>query len=319
MAFYLEKFNQFYMPAISDTLDQAVEQFNAASGNTIVLSGSTGIGDFIETSFYDLLSAPTLIDITGTNTTNSVEDVSQSKIRRVKLASTFPVRSFEKAQMDWLNKPSAEALNVISMQMTSRIMQLQLNSAIGAAVAAIESEGALTVKDVSGTGGIDTVALAQTDALFGDAGADLRARFMHSGQANKLIIANITNATQLFSYDSVRVVDILGKLVVITDSPYLVGSTGSPAVPTYKVLTLVENAVSVAQGNLINSIVDSVTNNRITTNFGTNYNFEVGVKGYSWTGAASPTAAMLIDDSNWTLQYGSVKNGAGVVSIGRQA
>ena len=46
-------FNQDFMPAIIETLDQMIDKFNAASGGAIQLQTASNIGDYINESFHN--------------------------------------------------------------------------------------------------------------------------------------------------------------------------------------------------------------------------------------------------------------------------
>jgi len=195
----------------------------------------------------------------------------------------------------------------------------QLNSAIAALVAAISNQPTAT-NDVSATAGINYASMNEAHALFGDRSGDLRAQVMTGQVYHKLVGANLTNTPQLFQAQNVRVVDILGKLVVVTDAPalYLAGTPNKQ-----RVLSLVESAAIVHDGNdLISNIQTTNGQTRIETTMQVDYTFGLGLKGYTWdetNGGKSPTDAELATGSNWDKVATSIKHTAGVITIGDAA
>lgn len=305
---------------VFEKLGQNVELFNAASNNTIVLSADGFSGDFFERSFYNsLVSSQRRVDRYATNGSVSALALSQSKAVEVKVAGGFGPIIFEPAQMAWISANEAEALNVISNSMTEAIMADQINSAIAALVAAISNVAAVT-NDVSGTAGISQTALNSTDAKFGDSSSMLVTRVMRGATYHKLIGQNIANATNLYTAGDVRVVDILGKNIVVTDAPALrVEGTPNKEI----VLTLASGAIKI--GGTSDLIVNTQTSNgkeRIETTVQADYTFTMTMLGYSWdtaNGGKSPADAEIATGANWDMFVTDVKHSAGVVTIGDEA
>lgn len=305
---------------VFEKLGQNVELFNAASNNTIVLSADGFSGDFFERSFYNsLVSSQRRVDRYATNGSVSALALSQSKAVEVKVAGGFGPIIFEPAQMAWISANEAEALNVISNSMTEAIMADQINSAIAALVAAISNVAAVT-NDVSGTAGISQTALNSTDAKFGDSSSMLVTRVMRGATYHKLIGQNIANATNLYTAGDVRVVDILGKNIVVTDAPALrVEGTPNKEI----VLTLASGAIKI--GGTSDLIVNTQTSNgkeRIETTVQADYTFTMTMLGYSWdtaNGGKSPADAEIATGTNWDMFVTDVKHSAGVVTIGDEA
>ena len=304
---------------VFEKLGQNIELFNAASNNTIVLSADGFSGDFFERSFYNsLVSSQRRVDRYAANGSVSALALSQSKAVEVKVAGGFGPIIFEPAQMAWISANEAEALNVISNSMTDAIMADQINSAIAALVAAISNVAAVK-NDVSGTAGISQTALNSTDAKFGDSSSMLVTRVMRGATYHKLIGQNIANATNLYTAGDVRVVDILGKNIVVTDAPALrVAGTPNKEI----VLTLASGAIKI--GGTSDLIVNTQTSNgkeRIETTVQADYTFTMKMLGYSWdtaNGGKSPTDAEIATGTNWDMFVTDVKHSAGVVTIGNE-
>jgi len=318
----MEVFNQYVMPATIETLAQMVDRFNAASGGAILLTTEGFDGNFLQESFYAAIhSAQRRVDRFASNTAAPVTDLTQLKHSTVKVAGGFgPVR-YEPSQMTWLNKPTAEGIEVASRNFAEALLQDQLNTAIAALVAAIGNQGALTTVDVSATKKVDYVAVNESHALFGDHSTLLVAQVMDGMAYHTFIGQNLANTQQLFVAGNVRVVDILGRVSVITDAPalYTAAAGGDPA--KRRILSLSAGAATVHDSrDIISNIETTNRNQRIETTLQMDYSFGLGLKGYTWdetNGGKSPTDEKLGSGVNWKKVASSIKNTAGVMAIGQ--
>ena len=316
----MQVFNQYIMPATIETLDQMVEKFNAASRNTIRLTTEGFDGDFLQESFFAAIhSAQRRVDRYASQASASATDLTQLKHSSVKIAGGFGPIRFEPGQLTWLQKPTAEGIEVASRNFAEALMADQLNTAIAALVAAIENNSNAT-NDVSATGGLSYSALNDAHAKFGDHSGNVLSNVMTGSVYHKLIGQNLTNTPQLFQAQNVTVVDILGKAVVVTDAPALY-EAGTPN--KQKVLGLVESAAIVHDaGDVISNIETSNGQTRIETTMQVDYTFGLGLKGYTWdetNGGKSPTDAELATGTNWDQVATSVKHTAGVIAVGDAA
>lgn len=313
----MQVFNQYIMPATIETLAQMVEKFNAASGGSIRLTTEGFDGDFLQESFFAAIhSAQRRVDRYAANGTATATDLSELKHSSVKIAGGFGPIRFEPSQLTWLQRPTAQGVEVASRNFAEAMLADQLNTAIAALVAAISNQAGAT-NDVSGTAGVTYIAINDAHAKFGDHSGNLIAQVMNGTMFHKLIGQNLANAQQLFQAQNVRVVDILGRLVVVTDAPALY-ATGSPN--KIKVLSLAENAAIVHDGgDVISNVETSNGKERIETTLQVDYTFGLGLKGYTWdeaNGGKSPTDAEIATGSNWDKVATSVKHTAGVITIG---
>lgn len=314
----MQVFNEYIMPATIETLGQMVNKFNGASGGSIRLTTEGFDGDFLQESFFAAIhSAQRRVDRYAANGAASATDLSQLKHSSVKVAGGFGPIRFEPSQLTWLNKPTSEGIEVASRNFAEALMQDQLNTAIAALVAAIENQGAVTTNDVSATGPANYAAMNSAHALFGDRSADLVAQVMTGQMYHKLVGQNLTNTPQLFQAQNVRVVDILGKAVVVTDAPALY-EAGTPN--KNKVLSLASGAAIVHDGgDLISNIETSNGNERIETTMQVDYTFGLGLKGYAWdeaNGGKSPLDAAIATGTNWDKVATDIKHTAGVLTVG---
>jgi hypothetical protein len=317
----MQVFNKYFMPATIETLAQMVNKFNAASGGTIRLTTEGFEGDFLQESFYAAIhSARRRVDRYATNADQAATDLTQQKHTSVKVAGGFgPVR-YEPSQMTWLEKPTAEGIEVASRNFAEALLQDQLNTAIAALVAAISNQGADTTVDVSATGPVTYAAVNNSHALFGDHSGLLVAQVMDGATYHGFIGQNIANAQQLFQAGTVRVIDILGKISVITDAPALFTAAAGEDPAMRRVLSLVAGAATVTDSrDIISNIQTTNGKQRIETTLQIDYTFGLGLKGYTWdetNGGKSPTDAELATGSNWDKVVTSIKHTAGTLAVG---
>lgn len=317
----MKVFQDFIMPATIETLGQMVDKFNAASRGAIRLTMTGFTGDFLQESFFAAVhSAQRRVDRYATNATASVTDLSELKRSAVKVAGGFGPIRYEPSQLTWLNRPTAQGIEVASRNFAEAMLKDQLNTAIAALVAAIENQSTATYNGLTPSPdlGISYATINQSHAKFGDASGNLVAEVMTGSVFHKLIGQNLANAAQLFNAGNVTVVDVLNKSVIVTDAPALY-LTASP-VSKEKVLSLVDGAAVVFDGgDVISNIETSNGAERIVTTMQVDYTFGLGLKGYTWdetSGGKSPTDAELATGSNWDKISTDIKHTAGVLAVG---
>lgn len=309
-------FNEYVKEATYETLGQMIDKFNAASNGTIILANQNFEGDFFERSMFTALhSSRRRVDRYAANSAVTGTNLSQFKDVGVKVAGGFGPIVWEPSQLSWIQNNEAQAIALISQQLSESILQDQLNTAIACLVAATANQAGAR-NDVSGSAGISYAAMNGAHAKFGDRNQSLVASVMNGSMYHKLIGANLSNAPQLFQAQNVTVVDILGKPVIVTDSPslYLAGTPNKAYV-----LSLVPGAATIMDGSQVETNIERVNGKqRIEATFQADYDFGVQLKGYSWdttNGGKSPTDAELATGSNWDLVMTDIKNTAGVVTI----
>lgn len=318
----MKVFNEYLKNATIETLAQDVEKFNAASAGAIRLTTQGIDGDFLQESFWaGLHGAQRRVDRYTSNGNQASTALAQKQYDAVKVAGGFGPILWEPSQLAWIQKSPEEALEVISRNLSEAIVADQLNTVIAALVAAISNQAAAT-NDVSDTAGVTYAAINAAHAKFGDASGRLVAQVMNGVTFHDLIGKNLTNAQQLFRAGDVTIVDILGKAVIVTDSPALYSAAvATPAAPAkQRVLSLADGAGMVMDGSdLITNIQTVNGKQRIETTFQADYTFGLALKGYTWdtaNGGKSPSDAELATGSNWDLVANSIKASAGVITIG---
>lgn len=316
----MQVFNEYIMPATIETLAQMVEKFNAASNGAIRLTTEGFDGDFLQESFFAAIhSAQRRVDRYASNSSASPTNLSQLKHSSVKVAGGFGPILFEPSQLTWLQKPTAEGIEVASRNFAEALMQDQLNTAIAALVAAISNNSGVT-NDVSGSSDITQIAINGSHAKFGDHSNSLVAEIMTGAVFHDLVGQNLTNTNDLYRADGVRIVDILGKAVVVTDAPALFTAADGSDPAVNRVLSLAESAAVVHDGSdIVTNVETSNGKERIETTMQVDYTFGLGLKGYAWdetNGGKSPTDAELATGSNWDKVATDDKHTAGVIAIG---
>lgn len=313
----MKVFNQYLYEATIETVTQEIDKFNGQSNGAIVLSADGFDGDFLqEAMFKSLHSAQRRVNRYQANASVSSTSLEQIQDNSVKVAGGFGPIVWEPSQLTWIRQNEAQAIELISRNLTEAIMQDQLNTGIASAVGAISNVADLT-NDVSGSGAITYSAMNDAHAKFGDRSSSLVASIMNGATYHKLVGQNLTNATRLYEYQGVLIVDILGKPTIITDSSALY-EAGTPN--KAKVLSLSSGGIMISNaGDLITNIDTSNGNERIDTTMQADYTFGVGLKGFAWdtaNGGKSPDDATLSTGTNWDKYVTSNKDTAGVITIG---
>lgn len=308
----MKVFNTQLQTAIIKKLTQKTDMFTAASG--IALVNEAMMGDFKQEAIWNNVSeALRDVDAYAAQAVVTATGLSQDQINDVKTMKAFGPLTWEPNQLSWIGKNPGEALSVISESLSMAVMQDQVNKAIGVLVAAIGNEASATL-DVSALAGdlgaVTQKTLNSAHALYGDSSQNLTSQVMTGTTSHKLLGQALDNGAQLFSEGTVRVIDILGKRTVITDSPALTAGTKE------RVLSLLPMAATIASNNdFRSSIVEGTGKTRLETTYQAEYTENVSVKGYSWnTAVKSPVKAQLETGTNWSLVL-PLKESAGVLLI----
>jgi hypothetical protein len=334
----LKVFNQYAKGSMTETLQQQVEKFNAASNGAIVLVVKRNDGDFSDVSFWKRME--NLVrrrDSYGTGAVTAI-DLEQLADTSVKVAAGTPPVNIPPSRMKWILKEPKEQAVVYGQQLAIAMLADMLNTGVGAARAALSgvSTGGFTGTGVVTNGKaaiVNYVAMSNATKPFGDRASRIACWVMHSLPTFDLMGANLTNAAQLFTYDTVRVLaDPLGRPFVITDSPSLTnplgiddgdGSSGdgdaggSVAIPSYFHLGLVPGAVMVEDNADFEQNIETANGQEnIERTIQSEWSYNVAVKGFAWdkaNGGKSPTTSALTTSTNWDRTATDIKDLAGVI------
>lgn len=314
----MQVFNEYVMPVVIQEFPQAIDKFNAASNDTIMLTASGFEGDFMERSFYTAVhTSQRRVDRYAVNGAVAATDLAQDKDAAVKVAGGFGPIRYEPGQMTWLQKPTQEAIIVISDNFIEALMADQLNTAIASLVAAISNQPSAT-NDVSGGAVIQQTTINSTLALFGDRSQAISALVMTGQMYHNLIGEAINNSNNLFEVGGIAVTQGRafgqGRAIIITDAPAL------NATAKERVLGLQTGAALIGDSGDIQTNIDTRNGNeRIESTWQADYTFTVQLLGYTWdtvNGGKSPSDADLATGTNWDLTANSIKFSAGVIAIG---
>lgn len=313
----MKVYNDDIVGTTIELLGQKTDQFNAASGGAIVLSTAAWRGDFSRESFFNqIASAKRRVDRYAAIATQAATALTQGEHVGVKVAGGFGPIEFEPAQLTWLSEDPASAIRAIAEGFSDALLADQLNSALAAGVAAVSGQTAL-VTDVSASAGVSQALLNNSHAKFGDQSQLLVADVMTGAAYHKLVGEAISNSGHLFVAGNVTVVEILGKRIVVTDSPslYLAGTPNKT-----RILSVVGSGIIVDNaGDVVTNLDTRNGNTRIQTTWQADYTFGLKLKGYSWdvaNGGKSPTDAELATASNWDKAVAENKHTLGTLAIG---
>jgi hypothetical protein len=309
-------FNTYIMPATMETFAEMIRLFNAASNNSIVLDAGNFSGNFKTQAFFDsVMSGQRRVSRNGPNTEAPKTYITDHTKTDVKVAGGFGPIVYEPSEMTWLREPTATGIELASRGFASALLLDQINTALGAVVGAISNQPDTVYGSASEVLTYDTINLAHS--RFGASSSLLRTDFMSGLQYHKFVSQNLKNAPSLlFEAGNVRIVDILGKTVVVVDAPALTDTIRKVS----RVVSLAAGAVTVSDSRDIITNIDTTNGlQRIETTFQADYTFNLSLKGYSWdtaTGGSSPDDSELYTGANWDRVSGPVHTTAGVLAIG---
>lgn len=313
----LAVYSEYVYSAMTETVAQEVEKFNAASQGTIILSPAANQGDYSDTAKWKKISG--LVRRrnaygTGAVTAKVMQNIVETMVKVA--AGTAPV-NIDPSQFLWIQKNPQEAGVVLGTQLAGDMLADMLNTAITAGYAAMIQTTAILYNATGDTPDtLTAAALNKAAAKFGDRSGDIAAWVTHSLPMFNFWNNNITNAAQLFTYGTVSVnQDPFGRVFVVTDCNGLIDFPATP--DTYHVLGLVPGALQVEQNN--DFIANEATTNgqeNILRTWQAEWSYNVGVKGYTWdktNGGKSPSDAALATSTNWDKYATSDKDGPGVI------
>ncbi len=299
-----------------ELLGQKVDDFVTATGGAFTIDVSGWKGDFSSTSFFNQIAGAIRdVDRYAANGAQASTALTQGETGGVKVAGGFGPVLFEESQMTYLQLNPESAIMAISDGFANALLTKHINQGLAACVSAIENQAVL-VNDVSATAGLTQSVMNGSHAKFGDMSMMLSTDIMTGAAYHKLIEKGLANGERLFEAGNVTVQSILGKRIVVTDSPslYVAGTPNK-----FKVLSLTSGGIIVDNtSDLITNLERSNGKERIETTWQADFTYGVRVKGYKWdevNGGKSPTSAELATGTNWDLAMSDVKHTAGTLAI----
>lgn len=311
-------FNKWVYTTVNEMLAQQIELFNGATRNAIILRNANNTGDFSDSTFWADVAGMVRRRDPYSDANVSAIDLQMIVDTMVKVAGGTPPINIPPVMFMWINQnPELGAAN-IAKQLAPKIMQDMLNTAVAALSAAMRQE-ASNVTDVSGGSG-DAAKFTPANvnvgqAKFGDRAAAIVCWVVHSKAIFDYYGNAITNANQLYSYDTVNVTrDPFGRIFVVSDIPALAISG-----PKYVALGLVSGAAIIERNDdMLQNIETSNGGENIRRTYQAEWSYNLGVKGFTWdktNGGKAPSNAALALGTNWDKTVTSTKDLPGVVVI----
>lgn len=306
-----------FATARTETLQQNVAAFNAASNGAIIMRSSVMPGNYDYNSFFKtnggLISRQDIASVAALEPTQIIQDENVSVKLHRKSATDLTHKA---AKMAGLTMD--EFIFAHGQQWAVEYQTEMLDRALAAARAALVTD-AENMNDITGAT-VKTIshsALLRTLAKFGDKTNRIAAWIMHSTQYFDLGIQAIDDDITNVADGIVRRVDVpgLGRPIIVTDSASLIATGDTP--DSYFVLGLVAGGVDCNESEGINQVIDNVTGlEQLVVRVQAEYGYNLGVKGFKWdvaTTGANPSNANVATGTNWDQCATSNKDLAGVV------
>jgi hypothetical protein len=306
-----------FKSAVTETIQQMTDAFNAGSNGAIMLRSETLQGHYDASSFFQTDgSLVNRQDITSVASLTP-DQIVQSENRSVKLHRQSFGRLHDKAA-----KISGLAFDDIvgafGQQVAAEMVADKLNYGILAARVALGAQSAVVNDDTAAT--VKTISIASlmdTLRLFGDQTSRIAAWVMHSDLYFDLGLASLDDDVTNIADGIVRRVDIpgLGRPILVTDSSSLFVTGDTP--DSYYALGLVKGAIDINESETMNAVVNRVTGlKQLAVDVQSEWAYNVGVKGFAWdsgNGGINPDDSAYATTTNWDKVATSAKDLAGVV------
>lgn len=324
----LQVYSEYAYTTFTETLQQQVELFNAATGGAVTLTSAAHQGDFSQEAFFARIAGGTVRRRNAYGTGPVAEkSLTQEEDVAVKVAAGTPPILINPGQFRWIQMNPDVAGVVLGQQLAVDSMADMLNTGLGATISAL-SGAPEVVLDVSGdpaeAGIMSFQNMNRAQALFGDRSSRIQTWITHSAPLHGLYGQNLKNENGLFSYGTINVIrDPFGKIIVMTDSPQLIEVNADPTLNQYHTLGLTTAALRIGQNNDFDANEETRNGQEnIVRTYQAEWSFNVGVKGFAWdkaNGGKSPTDAALFQSTNWDRIVSDKKDLAGVVLTSRAA
>lgn len=316
----IKVFSSWVQGTLTEVLAQQTGLFNGATRGAIKLTSAKLEGDYSDETYWKALDG--LVRRRNPYTSGAVTPLNLAQLTdtMVRVAAGTPPINIPPDMFVWIGKDPKEAGAVIGRQLAVTSLADMLDVAILAGKTALANQAA-NFYDYSGTSPylLALGVLNSGSAKLGDAAGNLATWVLHSKPQHDLYAGSIANASQLFSFETVRVVqDGFGRTLVMTDSPSLVNIDGiSSGVHTYDTLGLVPGGIMVTQGtDFLDNIETSNGDENIARTYQAEWSYLLGLKGFQWdktSGGKAPTNSALATAGNWDKQATSHKHLPGVL------
>ena len=306
-------FNQYLLATFREAIAQQINLFNAASNGGIILKAAANVGDFNDVASWQRIAG--LVrrrNAYGSGDVTAI-DLSQIMATSVKVAAGTPPINLPTSLLAWIGRDPGEAGVKVGLQLAEDALADMLNTGLLVFVSAV---GNIAANTYDGTAANLSLGVLNTGASkYGDRASDLLCWVSHSKPVFDLYGAALTNANNLFTFGSVRVVsDGFGRPIIITDSPSL---TYTSSGTKYRTVGLTAGGIVIEQNPDFNSkVVPVLGKENINEVMQAEWSMQLALKGFAWdktNGGASPNDSALATATNWDRYATSNKDLAGVL------
>lgn len=317
----IAKFNEQTYTVMTEVLDQQTTNLVTATGGAIKLSTGLKKGDYDEKAMFGLITDLVANRDPSSTSANSTTSLTQIIERSVKRGAKTKTVGLTPETFRWIAMDSAVAAATIGQQLAVASFNDMVNISLLTCRAALAGVADLIYDGTAAS--FDAKYFVKGARKFGDRSSAIVSWIMHSSVAHDFMESNVTNGAQLFQYGTLNVKqDPTGRVIVMTDSPYLVTEDGvSSGVDKYFTLGLVPGAIMVNQNNDFDAVITEDSSQvNIQRNYLANWSHNFGVKGFSWdatNGGAHPSDSALGTSTNWDKFVSSTKDCAGVLVTSR--
>lgn len=312
---YQEEFHT----AVSEAVAQAAVELNGGAGGAFNLQSVIQQGDFDKETFFQRVEG--LVSRRDNSSIADINDLemTQGELVAVKINTKIgPVAQTLDAFKKIAQDPQVMSF-VLGTQYGEDVVLDYLNTSLTAAVAAMSSEPEMVVDIAGSAAATKTLShgnLVSGLSAMGDRASRVRAIVVHSKSFYDLlgdaIAEKITNVADVAIYEGTTA--SMGRPIIVTDSPALVryDAVDPTLVVGYSVLGLTEDAIQLNESEDRTITSELVTGKeQLIMRLQGEMAHTIGIKGFAYTGVASPTDAELGSSANYTYQYTTVKNGPG--------
>lgn len=318
-------YNAEFFGGFTETLQQASDVFNEASAGAIRLVPRVIEGDLEKESFYK--DIPNIIRDRDPNSNADVADkkLTMDEFIRVKISKGIgPVAQTRDFFLRHGRDPST--MSFVLGQLAGKAAAVDyVNTGLSSLVAAMQTVPGTTydntVQMIGGTAAPSVRVLNQGLRLFGDARDRIVAWVMAGDTHADLVDNDIAEKIDGVAVNAVYMGTpaTLNRPVIITDSPALDIAAVGGATPTPAkriILGLTQEALELAQSEGEYVTMQEVTGQQnIIWRMQGEYSYNVGVRGFQYTGLVQPDIADLSNQANWSYRFTDRKLGAGVVIL----
>lgn len=314
-------YNEEFFGGMTETIQQEANVFNEASGGALRMSTRFVKGDFEKESFIKHIADLVADRDPDSNATVTDKKFVQDEMIRVKINKRIgPVAQ----TLDSWRKIGADP-RVMSFafgeQVGKQAAANYVNDTLTSLVAAISTESGLVYDAVAQDNDfaaktIRAEYLTRAIALLGDKATRLKAWVMNAATYYQLVEGQITdkvtNVADVVIYGGTP--GTMGRPVIITDSPALSEAGAGTEPAKYNILGLVEDAAEVVQSEEEVLVSQPVTGQQnLIMRVQGEYAYNMGLKGFSFTGTKNPNRAALGTGANWNYVLHDIKSAPGVL------